>query len=123
MAPELYGLIDRQGNRPRPEIRDVRERLAVGLLADRAMAKKATNWSSGDAEARGATETGAILVHHAFPPRAMMIATASSEAVSVSMRKLRIRPFRLCVKCDPDHSVRLKNVSSQSSANFQGSGF
>jgi hypothetical protein len=34
----------------------------------------------------------------------MMIATASSEAVSVSMRKLRIRPTA-CARCDLDHSA------------------
>jgi hypothetical protein len=39
----------------------------------------------------------------------MMIATASSEAVSVSMRKLRMGPA-MCVTCDLRHSVQLKNM-------------
>jgi hypothetical protein len=48
---------------------------------------------------------------------AMMIATASSEAVSVSMRKLRMRPAS-CGTCDLDHSVQLKNVTCKSGVNF-----
>jgi hypothetical protein len=37
-----------------------------------------------------AAEAGAILIHHGFTPRAIMIATASSGAAPVSMGRLRI---------------------------------
>jgi hypothetical protein len=107
MAAEFNCVIVRQANRLGPEKCDVGERLAVRLLADGAMAEKAADRIAGDSEARSAAKTGAILVHHAFPTRAIMIATALSEAVSVSvsMRKLRMGPGS-CARCDLDHSAR-----------------
>jgi hypothetical protein len=90
VAAELNFRIVWQGNGVGPEIRDVGERLGVRRLADRAMAEKAADRIAGDSEVRSATRTGAILVHQAFQNRAIMIATASRKAVSVSMRKLRV---------------------------------
>jgi hypothetical protein len=63
VASELNRLIGWQGNRLRPKVRDVCERLPVDLLADRTVAEKAADGVAGDSEARRATEAGAILVH------------------------------------------------------------
>ena len=63
MAAEFNCAIVRQGDRVGPEIRDVGERLAVRLLADRAMAEKAADRSPGDGKARSVAKAGAILVH------------------------------------------------------------
>jgi hypothetical protein len=69
MAAELDRATVRQRNGLGPEICDIGERLAVRLPADRAMAEKAPDRIAMDGEARSAAKTGAILVHHRFPPR------------------------------------------------------
>jgi hypothetical protein len=51
MRAECDGLIVRQRNGHCPEIRDIGERLAVGLLAYRAMAEKAADRMAMDGEA------------------------------------------------------------------------
>jgi hypothetical protein len=67
-------------------------------------------WIENDAvHTRNCIDQWSELPDYASVNSAIMIATASSEAVSVSMRKLRMRPAA-CSTCDLRHSARRKNV-------------
>src|ERR1700728_1846284 len=67
-------------------------------------------WIENDAvHTRNCIDQWSELPDYASVNSAIMIATASSEVVSVSMRKLRMRPAA-CSTCDLRHSARRKNV-------------
>jgi hypothetical protein len=88
VAAEFNGLIVRQANRVGPEIRSVRERLSVDLLADRAVAIEASDRLSRDGEARRAAVASAILVHRILQP----VLTPSPAAVQTPDRGLLASP-------------------------------
>src|ERR1700691_1668579 len=62
VTAKLHRLTGRQRDRIGPEVRDVREGLAVNLLTDRAMAEKPADRFSVDGKARSAASAGAVLV-------------------------------------------------------------